>query len=244
MDVGIADGRIACLEPAIRRGVARRVVDARGKLVIPGMIDTHAHVYEHVTGSFGLNPDLVGVRAGVTTVVDQGAPAPSRSTASASSSPTRRRRASWPSSRTTSSAGWWATVTRRCTGRAASTCARRCGRSTSTAASSRASRRMARWEATRAGVSRRSASARRLPGRPVCPCTFISAGSGRMPPARRSIPILSCPRWCPCSRRVTSWRTRSRRTPAPSYRARAGCIPSSSRRSRPAFTSTSAAAAT
>ena len=36
------------------------------------MIDTHAHVYEHVTGSFGLNPDLVGVRAGVTTVVDQG----------------------------------------------------------------------------------------------------------------------------------------------------------------------------
>jgi dihydroorotase len=72
MDVGIADGRIARLEPVIRRGVARRVVDARGKLVIPGMIDTHAHVYEHVTGSFGLNPDLVGVRAGVTTVVDQG----------------------------------------------------------------------------------------------------------------------------------------------------------------------------
>ena len=72
MDVGIADGRIARVEPVIRRGVARRVVDARGKLVIPGMIDTHAHVYEHVTGSFGLNPDLVGVRAGVTTVVDQG----------------------------------------------------------------------------------------------------------------------------------------------------------------------------
>jgi dihydroorotase len=72
MDVGIADGRIARLEPVIGRGVARRVVDARGKLVIPGMIDTHAHVYEHVTGSFGLNPDLVGVRAGVTTVVDQG----------------------------------------------------------------------------------------------------------------------------------------------------------------------------
>ena len=72
MDVGIADGRIARVEPVIGRGVARRVVDARGKLVIPGMIDTHAHVYEHVTGSFGLNPDLVGVRAGVTTVVDQG----------------------------------------------------------------------------------------------------------------------------------------------------------------------------
>ena len=72
LDLGIADGRIARLEPSIARGAARRVVDARGKLVIPGMIDTHAHVYQHVTGSFGLNPDLVGVRAGVTTVVDQG----------------------------------------------------------------------------------------------------------------------------------------------------------------------------
>ncbi len=72
LDVGIAGGRIARLEPTIPRGAARRVVDARGKLVIPGMIDTHAHVYEHVTGAFGLNPDLVGVRAGVTTVVDQG----------------------------------------------------------------------------------------------------------------------------------------------------------------------------
>src|SRR5215471_13605183 len=72
LDVGVADGRIARIEPAISRGAARRVVDARGKLVIPGMIDTHAHVYEHVTGSFGLNPDMVGVRAGVTTVVDQG----------------------------------------------------------------------------------------------------------------------------------------------------------------------------
>src|SRR5262245_35260249 len=72
LDVGIVDGRIATLAPTLARGVAKRVVEARGKLVIPGMIDTHAHVYEHVTGSFGLNPDLVGVRSGVTTVVDQG----------------------------------------------------------------------------------------------------------------------------------------------------------------------------
>jgi len=72
LDVGVTGGRIAALAPSLPRGAARRVVDARGKLVIPGMIDTHAHVYEHVTGSFGLNPDLVGVRAGVTTVVDQG----------------------------------------------------------------------------------------------------------------------------------------------------------------------------
>jgi dihydroorotase len=40
--------------------------------VLPGLIDTHAHVYEHVTGSFGLNADLCGVHSGVTTLVDQG----------------------------------------------------------------------------------------------------------------------------------------------------------------------------
>jgi dihydroorotase len=31
-------------------------------------------VFEHVSGRFGLNPDLVGVRSGVTTVIDQGGP--------------------------------------------------------------------------------------------------------------------------------------------------------------------------
>jgi dihydroorotase len=40
------------------------------------MIDTHAHVYQHVTGAFGMNPDLVGVRSGVTTVIDQGGASP------------------------------------------------------------------------------------------------------------------------------------------------------------------------
>jgi hypothetical protein len=48
------------------------VVDCRGRLVLPGLIDTHAHVFQGVTGRFGLNPDLCGVRSGVTTLVDQG----------------------------------------------------------------------------------------------------------------------------------------------------------------------------
>ena len=50
------------------------VVHVSGKLVLPGLIDTHAHVYQYVTGRFGLDPDMVGVRSGVTTVVDQGGP--------------------------------------------------------------------------------------------------------------------------------------------------------------------------
>jgi len=76
MDVAIAGGRVAAVAPSIPARAARRTLSVRDRLVIPGMIDTHAHIYEHVTGSFGLNPDLVGVRAGVTTVVDQGGAGP------------------------------------------------------------------------------------------------------------------------------------------------------------------------
>ena len=48
------------------------VVDCRGKLVLPGLIDTHGHIYQGVTGRFGLNPDMCGVYSGVTTLIDQG----------------------------------------------------------------------------------------------------------------------------------------------------------------------------
>ena len=71
-DVGIADGRIAAVKAGIKG--TRRVIDVSGALVLPGLIDTHAHVYRHVTGEFGLDADLCGVRSGVTTVVDQGGP--------------------------------------------------------------------------------------------------------------------------------------------------------------------------
>jgi dihydroorotase len=70
-DVLVADGRIASIGPALAAADAE-VIDCRANLVLPGLIDTHAHVYEHVTGRFGLNADLCGVRSGVTTLVDQG----------------------------------------------------------------------------------------------------------------------------------------------------------------------------
>ena len=69
-DVAVSDGKIAAVGEGLANG--SDAIDATGQLVIPGMIDTHAHVYEHVSGRFGLNPDLVGVRSGVTTIVDQG----------------------------------------------------------------------------------------------------------------------------------------------------------------------------
>jgi dihydroorotase len=70
-DIGIKRGRIAAVAPKLDPGAAK-VVDAAGLIVTPGLVDTHAHVYQYVSGDFGLNPDLVGVRSGVTTVVDQG----------------------------------------------------------------------------------------------------------------------------------------------------------------------------
>ena len=73
-DVAVTAGRIAAVAPGLPPDAAREVIDVAGKLVIPGMIDTHGHVYQHVTGRFGLAPDLVGVGSGVTTVVDQGGP--------------------------------------------------------------------------------------------------------------------------------------------------------------------------
>jgi dihydroorotase len=73
-DVGIADGRIAAVDASLPAVRARQVIDVAGKLVLPGMIDTHAHVYRHVTGKFGLPPDMVGVSSAVTTVIDQGGP--------------------------------------------------------------------------------------------------------------------------------------------------------------------------
>jgi dihydroorotase len=62
MDVGIKDGRIAALEKSIPASSAKQVKDVKGKLVLPGLIDVHAHIYEHVTRPFGINADLAGVR--------------------------------------------------------------------------------------------------------------------------------------------------------------------------------------
>jgi len=73
-DVAVKDGRIAAVLPAIAPSSAKETVEVSGKLVLPGLIDTHAHVFQYVTGRFGLEADLCGVRSGVTTLIDQGGP--------------------------------------------------------------------------------------------------------------------------------------------------------------------------
>jgi dihydroorotase len=73
LDVAVRDGRLAAVGKNLP-GPAKQTVEVGGKLVLPGLIDTHAHVYRYVSGRFGLDADTVGVHSGVTTVVDQGGP--------------------------------------------------------------------------------------------------------------------------------------------------------------------------
>ncbi len=71
LDVALADGKVAALESDIPESQARQVIDASGKLVTPGLIDLHTHIYWGAT-SLGIEPDPVCARSGVTTIVDAG----------------------------------------------------------------------------------------------------------------------------------------------------------------------------
>lgn len=73
-DIGIKDGKIAQIAKSLSPDRGKKVTNVSGSYVLPGMIDTHAHIYRHVTGRFGLDADMCGVRSGVTTLVDQGGP--------------------------------------------------------------------------------------------------------------------------------------------------------------------------
>ncbi|MSR36832.1 MAG: twin-arginine translocation signal domain-containing protein [Gemmatimonadetes bacterium] len=70
-DVAIANGVIARVAPGIPRADAAEVFDARGKLVTPGLIDMHGHVFDGVATS-SIDADEVGLVKGVTTIVDAG----------------------------------------------------------------------------------------------------------------------------------------------------------------------------
>ena len=71
-DVAIQGCRIAAiLDPSASNTQARRVVDVQRKLVVPGLIDFHVHVFPGVS-HFGVDPDVTSLARGVTTVLDFG----------------------------------------------------------------------------------------------------------------------------------------------------------------------------
>jgi len=71
LDVAITRNRIAAVEANIPAEAARRVIDATGQYVTPGLVDLHTHVYHSVT-TWGILADPVAARSGVTTWLDVG----------------------------------------------------------------------------------------------------------------------------------------------------------------------------
>jgi len=79
MDLAIKDGKIAMIAKSIDPMEARKVINAAGMYVTPGIIDLHVHVYYGtkmdqglMNGPTSVQPDAFSFRAGVTTFVDVG----------------------------------------------------------------------------------------------------------------------------------------------------------------------------
>lgn len=71
LDVGVKDREIVELGEDLSTQSAERVIEVTGKVVAPGLIDLHTHLYK--TGNFlGLDADEVSESSGVTTLVDAG----------------------------------------------------------------------------------------------------------------------------------------------------------------------------
>jgi len=71
LDVAINGDKIVKIDENISAEKTHSVIDAHGKIVTAGLIDAHCHCYHGVLKN-GVDPDIVGVKQGVTTVVDGG----------------------------------------------------------------------------------------------------------------------------------------------------------------------------
>src|SRR5687768_3266050 len=70
-DIAISAGAITRVAENLPRAQAREFFDARGKIVTPGLIDVHGHVYDGVATA-SIDADGAGIAKGVTTIVDAG----------------------------------------------------------------------------------------------------------------------------------------------------------------------------
>ena len=74
-DVAFSDDRVAAIQPSIVPNKGSTSIDVAGKIVVPGMIDLHTHVYWGGT-SLGVEAEPVARRSGTTTFVDAGSAGP------------------------------------------------------------------------------------------------------------------------------------------------------------------------
>jgi dihydroorotase len=74
-EIGFAGGKVARLGRSLPRAPRTEVRDVTGRIVTPGLIDLHTHVYVHGT-SLGIDADTFGRSSGVTTAVDTGSAGP------------------------------------------------------------------------------------------------------------------------------------------------------------------------
>lgn len=70
-DLAVHRGRIVEIADTLDERSAAETVDATGLLVVPGLVDIHAHLSPG-TGYWGLDPETLAWRTGVTTWVDAG----------------------------------------------------------------------------------------------------------------------------------------------------------------------------
>lgn len=70
-DIAISGHRIAKVAPSLGDVETRQVLDASGKIVTPGLIDVHVHVFDGVA-PLGIPADPNCIAKGVTTVLDAG----------------------------------------------------------------------------------------------------------------------------------------------------------------------------
>src|ERR671914_296126 len=74
LDVAVTGDRITKLESSIDSSEATQAIDVSGKLVTPGLVDDHIHVYP--SRSHSKHPDFAGVFGGITTAADAGGAGP------------------------------------------------------------------------------------------------------------------------------------------------------------------------
>ena len=75
LDVAFADGQVAAIGKDLEAGESTKVFNASGRIVVPGLIDLHTHVYWGGT-SLGIDAEEFCRTSGVTTSIDTGSAGP------------------------------------------------------------------------------------------------------------------------------------------------------------------------